>query len=217
MKPLIRLVSLTVLLVAFLLPVPEANTAAISKAATLAPAAAAELEKDPAAPKAISTKPSVRSLPKGTPPRLKPKGLAQPQKTTIGRPQQVPGAGGLGEEIPIPNDSEVGISLPGSESSALTVGGADDKHEQEADDVADRIMSNPKPKTARGLSPGTEVGKKPDSDPAGPVSNQMAPGSAVSLDPRDDPGGPVSNLGSPGADVGLDPRDDPAGPVSVGQ
>lgn len=167
MKSVFQMKGLMILLVAALFIVPTAHAASTSK--------------DTTTPQDQIAVPAEKSY---TP--------AKPLMRTL---KVNPGAGGPGEKLPVPNDSAVGISLPGSESSALTVGSPGDKHEQEADDVADRIMSNPKPKTARGLSLGDDVGRKPDVNPAGPVSN----------------------LGTPGADVGLDPRDDPAGPVSTPQ
>ena len=191
MKTIIRLNGLTILLVALLFSVPGANAASISKSAPVGTVAAEEVDAKSDAPKAVAPQPSVQSIKKGTAPKLKPMVLPQPQKSVVGRPMQDPNAAGVGEEIPIPNDSEVGISMPGSTQSSLTVGSSGDKHEQEADDVADSVIGNPKPKTARGLSPGVEVGKKPDVDPGGPVFNLGTPGAAVGLDPRDDPSGPV--------------------------
>ena len=114
----------------------------------------------------------------------------------------------------VDDDMEVGITIPGSESSSLTIGSPGDSHEQEADRIADTVI---RPKSNPAFLPGRDIGKIPETDPAGPVSSQSTPGSEVGLDPRDDPAGPVSGLGSPGGAVSLDPRDDPMGPVSVGQ
>ena len=214
MQTIIHFDSLTILFLALLFITPDVNAASLSKGAALSTATVADVEGKADDPKAIPPKPSAQSNKKGKAPKLKSKRVAPPQRAIVGRPMKDLNAKSLGKDIPIPNDSEIGISLPGSAESSLTVGSPGDKHEQEADTVAERVTGNPKPKMARGLSPGDVVGKNPDVDPGGPVSGWLAPGSTVGLDPRDNPGGPVS---IPGVDVGLDPRDDPSGPVSVGQ
>ena len=58
----------------------------------------------------------------------------------VGNPGVNPGSGGLGADIPVPDAMEVGISMPGSENAALTICGAEDNYEQEADRIADQIM-----------------------------------------------------------------------------
>ncbi|MDX2494730.1 MAG: hypothetical protein QNK27_07190 [Desulfuromusa sp.] len=238
MKVIFRIDYLAPLIVALFLIVPSANGASINKETNTLqtqtapiskkssrvktvtpvqtlqqPATAAEAK--PYNPNGAGHKSPLNSRKKANfnAPGLKQIEAFKPRKTQVGIPQIKIKPGGLGD-IPVPNDMEVGITLPGSESSTLTVGSPGDSYEREADRVADSVM---RPKSNPALLPGSDVGKIPETDPAGPVSNQSTPGSEVGLDPRDDPGGPVSGLGSPGGAVSLDPRDDPMGPVSVGQ
>ncbi len=242
MKIIVRVDYLAPLIVALLFIVPSANGASVSKDAntlqaqptttspkkstrakigtpvqTLRQPATAAAAK-PYNPNGAGQKSPRNSRKKANfnAPVLKPIKAFKPHKTQVGIPQIKIKPGGLGD-IPIPDDMEVGITLPGGESSSLTIGSPGDSYEQEADRVADSVRGNPPPENTTALSPGSEVGKIPETDPAGPVSSQSTPGREVGLDPRDDPGGPVSGLGSPGGAVSLDPRDDPMGPVSVGQ
>jgi hypothetical protein len=149
-------------------------------------------------------------------PRLKPKTGGE----KVGSPVEAQlGSGGIGGNLPIPDDLQGGIRIPGTEGAKLTIGSPNDQHETEADRVAGQVMDPdpPKGKSASGFSPGDKAGINPEDDPAGPVSGKTTPGSEVGVDPEDDPAGPVSGLTAPGSKVGLDPEDDPAGPVSRGK
>ncbi len=135
------------------------------------------------------------------------------------------GTHGLGGNMPVPEDEQIIIVIPGTEGQKLTIGSPDDGYEQEADAIAGQIGNPPSgiatdQNAATGLAlPGGDVsGLNPIDDPADPVSGLLSPGSKAGIDPEDNPVDPVSSnrMRMPAQKVGLDPEDDPGGPVSHG-
>lgn len=192
MKSISRIYSLTALLAAALFIVPSANAA--SRGATTSKSQISDPSESAYRTKTRGVKPVDKK--KVSSSRLKPKTGGD----KIGSPVEPRhGSGGIGGNLPVPDDLQDGISIPGTEGTKLTIGSPNDGYEQEADRVADQIINPPKPKTATGFSPGDKAGINPEDDPAGPVSGKTTPGSEEGLDPKDDPAGPVSGLIAPGS------------------